>query len=36
PGWRAIGTVLDAAVDAPPRVTVDGARWSGDPGWQSF
>lgn len=38
PGWRAIGTVLDATdtTDAPPRVTVDGARWSGDPGWQSF
>jgi thiamine-monophosphate kinase len=32
PGWRRIGTVVDGAA----RVLVDGARWSGSPGWQSF
>ena len=31
-GWRVIGQVLDG----PPRVLVDGERWHGDPGWQSF
>ena len=36
PGWRAIGTVLHTAAGTPPRVTVDGAHWGGDPGWQSF
>ena len=38
PGWRTIGTVVDAAVagDGLPRVTVDGAAWGGDTGWSSF
>jgi thiamine-monophosphate kinase len=38
PGWRPIGTVVDAGVvgDGPPRVTLDGAEWGGSPGWQSF
>jgi thiamine-monophosphate kinase len=31
-GWRAIGRVLDG----PPRVLIDGERWHGDSGWQSF
>jgi thiamine-monophosphate kinase len=31
-GWRRIGIV----VDGPARVLVDGAPWSGNPGWQSF
>ncbi len=31
-GWRMIGQVLDG----PPRVLVDGERWHGNPGWQSF
>jgi thiamine-monophosphate kinase len=31
-GWREIGSVLDG----PPRVSVDGAEWKGNPGWQSF
>jgi thiamine-monophosphate kinase len=31
-GWRRIG----AMVDGPARVLVDGARWTGNPGWQSF
>ena len=31
-GWRRIGVV----VDGPTRVLVDGAPWTGDPGWQSF
>jgi thiamine-monophosphate kinase len=31
-GWRRIGVVLDG----PARVLVDGAPWSGNPGWQSF
>jgi thiamine-monophosphate kinase len=31
-GWRRIGVV----VDGPVRVLVDGAPWSGNPGWQSF
>jgi thiamine-monophosphate kinase len=31
-GWRRIGVV----VDGPARVLVDGAPWSGNPGWQSF
>jgi len=31
-GWRAIGQVLDG----PPRVLIDGERWHGDSGWQSF
>jgi len=31
-GWRKIGAV----VDGPPRVLVDGGRWTGNPGWQSF
>ena len=31
-GWRVIGTV----VDGPARVTLDGAAWRGNPGWQSF
>ncbi|CAA0131567.1 Thiamine-monophosphate kinase [Mycolicibacterium vanbaalenii] len=35
PGWRAIGTVVDRG-NGPARVTVDGAEWGGDPGWQSF
>jgi thiamine-monophosphate kinase len=30
--WRVIGRVLDG----PPRVLVDGAVWTGNPGWQSF
>ncbi len=38
PGWRPIGTVVDAAAlgGGPPRVTVDGAAWGGDSGWLSF
>ena len=31
-GWRVIGRVLDG----PARVLVDGERWHGDTGWQSF
>ncbi len=31
-GWRVIGRVIDG----PPRVSVDGADWQGNPGWQSF
>jgi thiamine-monophosphate kinase len=31
-GWRAIGQVLDGA----PRILIDGERWDGDSGWQSF
>jgi thiamine-monophosphate kinase len=31
-GWRAIGTVIDG----PPRVLVDGEKWHGIAGWQSF
>ena len=31
-GWRRIGVV----VDGPPRVLVDGTRWGGNAGWQSF
>ncbi|HTM84271.1 MAG TPA: thiamine-phosphate kinase [Mycobacterium sp.] len=31
-GWRVIGRVLDG----PVRVHVDGAEWTGNPGWQSF
>jgi thiamine-monophosphate kinase len=31
-GWRRIGVV----VDGPARVLVDGAPWTGNPGWQSF
>ena len=31
-GWRPIGRVLDG----PARVSLDGAAWTGDPGWQSF
>lgn len=31
-GWRVIGRVLDG----PARVSVDGAVWRGNPGWQSF
>ncbi|MDT5211693.1 MAG: thiamine-monophosphate kinase [Mycobacterium sp.] len=31
-GWRVIGQVLDG----PPRVLIDGERWHGDSGWQSF
>jgi thiamine-monophosphate kinase len=31
-GWRVIGQVLDGA----PRVLIDGERWHGDSGWQSF
>ena len=33
PGWRVIGTV---AADGAARVTVNGAHWRGDPGWQSY
>lgn len=32
PGWRVIGTVTDGA----PAVLVDGVRWAGPGGWQSF
>ena len=32
PGWRVIGTVRDGA----PEVLVDGRRWDGPAGWQSF
>ncbi|MDV3127184.1 thiamine-phosphate kinase [Mycobacterium sp. 21AC1] len=32
PGWRVIGRV----VAGPAQVLVDGARWTGNPGWQSF
>ncbi len=35
PGWRSIGTVFEVGHGAP-RVTVDGALWGGNPGWQSF
>jgi len=35
PGWRSIGTVFEVGHGAP-RVTVDGAVWGGNPGWQSF
>lgn len=31
-GWRVIGRVADG----PARVLVDGARWDGEPGWQSY
>jgi thiamine-monophosphate kinase len=31
-GWRVIGAVIDG----PPRVLLDGERWHGDTGWQSF
>jgi len=31
-GWRAIGRVIDG----PSRVLMDGERWHGDTGWQSF
>jgi thiamine-monophosphate kinase len=31
-GWRVIGSVLDG----PARVLVDGAKWSGYAGWQSY
>jgi len=31
-GWRRIGVV----VEGPPRVLVDGTRWGGHAGWQSF
>jgi thiamine-monophosphate kinase len=31
-GWRVIGRVLEG----PARVLVDGERWHGDSGWQSF
>ncbi|MDT5009093.1 MAG: thiamine-monophosphate kinase [Mycobacterium sp.] len=31
-GWRVIGSV----VAGPARVLVDGAEWSGSPGWESF
>jgi thiamine-monophosphate kinase len=31
-GWRVIGQVLDG----PPRILIDGERWDGDSGWQSF
>ena len=39
PGWRSIGTVVDAAEAGAadgPDVTVDGAAWDGNAGWQSF
>lgn len=37
PGWRSIGTVIDvAATTNRPVVTVEGAPWGGNPGWQSF
>jgi len=31
-GWRVIGAV----VAAPPEVLLDGKRWAGTPGWQSY
>jgi thiamine-monophosphate kinase len=31
-GWRIVGRVIDG----PPRVLVNGGRWHGDPGWQSY
>ncbi|MGB9304701.1 MAG: thiamine-phosphate kinase, partial [Mycobacterium sp.] len=31
-GWRVIGRVLEG----PARVLVDGAKWDGYAGWQSF
>ncbi|HET6731173.1 thiamine-phosphate kinase [Mycobacterium sp.] len=31
-GWRVIGRVLDG----PPRVVVDGDKWEGNAGWESF
>jgi thiamine-monophosphate kinase len=34
PGWRVLGTV--SAPAGAPAVTVDGAPWRGDRGWQSF
>lgn len=34
PGWRVLGTV--SAPDGAPGVTVDGAPWRGERGWQSF
>lgn len=38
PGWRPIGTVVDAGVvpEGQPRVMVDGDAWAGSPGWSSF
>ncbi len=38
PGWRPIGTVVDAAAlgGGLSRVTVDGAAWGGNSGWLSF
>lgn len=32
PGWRVIGRVVDGG----PAVLVDGRRWEGQPGWQSY
>jgi thiamine-monophosphate kinase len=32
PGWRTIGRVLDG----PAGVRLDGERWRGSAGWQSF
>lgn len=34
PGWRSIGAV-SAAADGPD-VLVDGRRWTGSAGWESF
>jgi thiamine-monophosphate kinase len=31
-GWRVIGAVRAA----PPEVLLDGKRWAGTPGWQSY
>jgi thiamine-monophosphate kinase len=31
-GWRVIGSVTDGAAE----VLVDGVRWTGPGGWQSF
>lgn len=31
-GWRVVGRVLDG----PPRVVVDGNKWEGNAGWESF
>lgn len=38
PGWRSIGTVVGTGAPGggTPRVTVDGAAWGGNAGWQSF
>ncbi|MGD9618647.1 MAG: thiamine-phosphate kinase [Mycolicibacterium sp.] len=38
PGWRSIGTVVDAVVtgDACSPVTLDGDLWDGASGWSSF